>query len=152
MKDYYKILKLNNHASEQEIKMQFRKLAKIHHPDKNLDSDKSDEIFKEIVIAYEVLTDHKKRNEYDIAYKDYFKKSASKSFQNEQFTNGKTSQITLKKTTYKQVLLIIMIIIAVILFIKSKSAKSSESSKIEEQLEQQPETRPNSGEINFKKQ
>lgn len=132
--------------------MQFRKLAKIHHPGKNLDSNKSEEIFKEIVNAYEVLTDHKKRNEYDIAYKEYFKKSESKSFQNEQFTNVKTSQIILMKTTFKQVLLIIMVIIAVILFIKSKSGKTSKSLKIEEQLEQQPETRPNSGEIDFNKQ
>ncbi len=149
MIDYYKILNLNMHASEQEIKMQFRKLAKIHHPDKNLGSNNSDEIFKEILIAYELLTDHKNRSEYDIAYIEYLQRSESKSTQSEQYTNVKTSQILLKKITFKQVLLIIMIIIAVIMFIKSKSTNTSESSKIEEQLEQQPETRPKSGEIDF---
>ncbi|KAI2017637.1 hypothetical protein LOZ48_006841, partial [Ophidiomyces ophidiicola] len=56
-KDYYKILGVDKTATEQEIKKAYRKLAIQHHPDKNRDGDKGDELFKEIGEAYEVLSD-----------------------------------------------------------------------------------------------
>ena len=62
MKDYYKILGVNKDASEEEIKKAFRKLAHAHHPDK---SGGDEAKFKEASEAYSVLSDKKKRAQYD---------------------------------------------------------------------------------------
>ena len=62
MKDYYKILGINRNASEEEIKKAFRKLAHVHHPDK---SGGNEAKFKEASEAYAVLSDKKKRAQYD---------------------------------------------------------------------------------------
>ncbi len=64
-KDYYKILGVSKGASEAEIKAAYRKLAKQYHPDKNLGDKKSEEKFKEINEANEVLGDPHKRAKYD---------------------------------------------------------------------------------------
>lgn len=61
-KDYYKLLGVAKGASADEIKKAFRKLAHQYHPDK----DNGDEAkFKEINEAYQVLSDDKKRQQYD---------------------------------------------------------------------------------------
>jgi molecular chaperone DnaJ len=60
-KDYYNVLGVDKKASEDDIKKAFRKLAHKHHPDKG----GSDDTFKEITEAYSVLSDPKKRREYD---------------------------------------------------------------------------------------
>src|SRR3989338_3663849 len=62
MKDYYKILGVNKNASEEEVKRAFRKLAHVHHPDK---SGGNEAKFKEASEAYAVLSDKKKRAQYD---------------------------------------------------------------------------------------
>lgn len=62
MKDYYKILGVNKDASEEEIKKAFRKLAHAHHPDKKGGDEQK---FKEASEAYAVLSDKKKRQQYD---------------------------------------------------------------------------------------
>ncbi|MDO8569382.1 MAG: DnaJ C-terminal domain-containing protein [bacterium] len=62
MKDYYKILGINKGASEEEIKKAFRKLAHVHHPDKSSGNEAK---FKEASEAYTVLSDKKKRAQYD---------------------------------------------------------------------------------------
>lgn len=64
-KDYYKSLGLNKKASEKEVKDAFKKLAKKHHPDAE---GGSEDKFKEINEAYEVLKDQEKRNRYDYLY------------------------------------------------------------------------------------
>ncbi len=61
-KDYYKILGLSSTATDQEVTRAYRKLAKQHHPDANPGSE---ERFKEISAAYDVLGDKAKRTEYD---------------------------------------------------------------------------------------
>jgi molecular chaperone DnaJ len=61
-KDYYKVLGLSTGSTEKEITRAYRKLAKQHHPDTNPGSE---EKFKEISAAYDVLGDAKKRKEYD---------------------------------------------------------------------------------------
>lgn len=61
-KDYYKILGVERNASQEEIKKAFRKLAHQHHPDKNQGDDTK---FKEANEAYQVLSDEKKRVQYD---------------------------------------------------------------------------------------
>jgi DnaJ homolog subfamily C member 7 len=56
-KDYYKILGVSKDATEQEIKKAYRKLAIIHHPDKNPDDPAAEDRFKEIQEAHETLSD-----------------------------------------------------------------------------------------------
>ncbi len=64
-KDYYKTLGVPRTASADEMKKSFRKLAREHHPDVAKDKKKSEEKFKEINEAYEVLSDPAKRKKYD---------------------------------------------------------------------------------------
>lgn len=61
-KDYYKILGVEKKASKEEVKKAFRKLAHKYHPDKKGGDEKK---FKEASEAYAVLSDEKKRAEYD---------------------------------------------------------------------------------------
>jgi curved DNA-binding protein len=64
-KDYYATLGVGRDAGEDEIKKAFRKLAREHHPDVAKDKTSSEERFKEINEAYEVLGDPGKRKKYD---------------------------------------------------------------------------------------
>jgi len=64
-RDYYKILGVDRNASEQDIKRAYRKLAREFHPDLNPGDKASEEKFKEINEAHEVLTDSEKRAKYD---------------------------------------------------------------------------------------
>jgi molecular chaperone DnaJ len=64
-KDYYKVLGVSKDASTADIKKAYRKLARTHHPDANKGG--SEERFKEISEAYDVLSDDKRRKEYDEA-------------------------------------------------------------------------------------
>ena len=64
-KDYYKILGVKKDASQEDIKKAFRKLSLKFHPDRNPDNKKAEEKFKEVAEAYEVLSDPKKKEEYD---------------------------------------------------------------------------------------
>ncbi len=67
-KDYYKTLNISENAEPDEIKKTYRKLAKIWHPDRNEGNKESSEKFKEIVEAYEVLSDPIKRKNFDELY------------------------------------------------------------------------------------
>jgi curved DNA-binding protein len=64
-KDYYKILSLSRNAKEDEIRRAYRKLAQKYHPDHNPGDKASEEKFKEINEAYQVLSDPQKRARYD---------------------------------------------------------------------------------------
>ena len=65
MKDPYSVLGVSKTASAEEIKKAYRKLAKKLHPDMNQGDKKSEERFKEVSNAFEVLGDPKKRALYD---------------------------------------------------------------------------------------
>ena len=56
-KDYYKILSVDRDANEGDIKKAYRRLAIVHHPDKNPDDESAAERFKDIGEAYETLSD-----------------------------------------------------------------------------------------------
>lgn len=64
-KDYYRVLNVSRDASPDEIKKSFRKLAIQYHPDKNPGDKEKENRFKEINEAYEVLSDPKKKSQYD---------------------------------------------------------------------------------------
>ena len=64
-KDYYAVLGVAPGASEKELSRAYKKLAKQHHPDANAGNPESEERFKEVNAAYDVLGDAEKRKEYD---------------------------------------------------------------------------------------
>lgn len=65
MADPYSILGVSKGADDKAIKVAYRKLAKELHPDKNTDNPKASERFSEVTQAYDLLSDAKKRGQYD---------------------------------------------------------------------------------------
>ena len=65
MSNFYEILNIKYDANEDDIKKTYRKLAIKYHPDKNNGDKKSEENFREITEAYEILKDFSKRKIYD---------------------------------------------------------------------------------------
>ena len=66
-KDFYKVLGVSKTASADEIKKKYRQLARDLHPDQNKGDATKEERFKEVSEAYDILSDAKKRAEYDEA-------------------------------------------------------------------------------------
>lgn len=64
-KNLYDVLGVPKAATDAEIKKAYRKLAQQHHPDVNKDNPEAEKKFKEINLAYEVLSDRQKRQQYD---------------------------------------------------------------------------------------
>lgn len=64
-KDYYNILGVKKDAKADEIKKAYRRLARKHHPDVNPNDKVSEDKFKEVQEAYDVLSDEKKRKVFD---------------------------------------------------------------------------------------
>lgn len=65
MANPYTLLGVPQSASQSEIKSAYRKLARKMHPDLNPDDPKAEERFKEITVAYDILSDEKKRKRFD---------------------------------------------------------------------------------------
>ena len=63
-RDYYAILGVSKGSSKNEIKKAYRNLAMKYHPDRNPGKE-AEQKFKEASEAYEVLSDDKKRSQYD---------------------------------------------------------------------------------------
>ncbi len=64
-RDYYEVLGVSKDASDRDIKKAYRRMAMKHHPDRNPDDKKSEESFKEVNEAYEMLSDSQKKAAYD---------------------------------------------------------------------------------------
>ena len=64
-KDFYKLLGVNRSTSVADIKKAYRKLARKYHPDLNPGDKTAETKFKEIQEAYSVLSDAKKKKQYD---------------------------------------------------------------------------------------
>ncbi len=68
----YEVLGVDNDASSDEIKKAYRKLSMKWHPDKNPNDKKAEEKYKEITSSYTVISDPKKRKEYDFSLNNPF--------------------------------------------------------------------------------
>jgi len=88
-KNYYAILEVNRKSSDQDIKLNFRRLAKEYHPDKNKEAG-AEEKFKDINEAYAVLMDAEKRRKYDrqVAKYGYGFANLEEGLSNVKFTPG----------------------------------------------------------------
>lgn len=64
-KNYYEILGVNRKTSKEEIKINYRKLAKKYHPDTNKDNPEAEEMFKNVNEAYATLMNDEKKKRYD---------------------------------------------------------------------------------------
>jgi len=163
--DYYKILNVNFGASETEIKKGFRKLATIYHPDKNGGSKLSEEAFKVILNAYEILSNKDSRLDYDIRYRQHFLQQKMQTNQqtkakpNPNYGQPRPAQPTNKKYHKSQnskprvaYIFWVLIILIGLLFFYQSNKKTTGNPKGEQQLEgQKSGNRPQSGEIDFTK-
>jgi DnaJ-class molecular chaperone len=107
MKDYYKILEVEEKASQDEIKKSYRRLAAQYHPDRN---PQGEEKFKEIAEAYETLGNPDKRVEYDNRGNNPFQGTAyeqmfSQMFGGEDFNNRNERVLLIRLYVYKSILL-----------------------------------------------
>lgn len=97
-KDYYKILGLGKSATADEIKAAFKKLAKRYHPDRNPGDKASEEKFKEISEAYEVLGDADKRRKYEqFGHFDFGRSGPQDPFSRAYWQHGGFSQVDLNE-------------------------------------------------------
>ncbi len=162
MTDHYKILNLPFGASETEIKKRFRKLATIHHPDKNGGSKMSEETFKAILNAYETLSDKEKRYIFDVKYKQNFQKHKSETT-NQNNTNSKQDepkQPPQRKKEYQKktntkvnyIFWFIVVLLVLLYLFNTNKITTTGNTKADQKLEEQkPESRPQSGELDFNK-
>jgi len=91
-KNFYDILGVSKNASLEEIKAAYRKLALQYHPDRNPNNKEAEEKFKEISQAYDVLSDPKKRAQYD-QYGENFYNNAQSGFDTSGFSSMNVDDI-----------------------------------------------------------
>lgn len=87
-KGYYEVLEVRPSASDEDIKKNYRRIAKIWHPDQN-ESEEALEMFQKISVAYDVFKDDKKRLTYDLLSQIYTEKDFPEMFSLKTYRNGK---------------------------------------------------------------
>ena len=117
MKDYYQILGVPFSATEQQITQAYRKLVFEYHPDRNPDPEAAKK-FLEIQQAYEILSDPKKRKQYDQEYINYAKQRAIKLVgkQPKQWHEGENANDQVRSQSKKQ-FNVWLFLVALLLFI-----------------------------------
>jgi len=102
MPNYYEILGIPKTANAQEVKNAYRKLAKIYHPDKNQDNKNTEDKFKLIKDAYEVLIDPIKKSKYDatLNYQEQIKLNTYSAKKNYRKNSRDISDEELKRRQY----------------------------------------------------
>lgn len=96
-RDYYQILGIDADASQQPIKDAYRRMALKYHPDRNKDDPSVAETMKEINEAYAVLSDPKKKREYDSLRQQYG------DFAYDQFRQGYSEQDIFRGSDINQI-------------------------------------------------
>ena len=93
MQDHYAVLGVPRNADQELIKATYKALLKIYHPDVFKGDKKfATEQLKKINIAFEILSDPKKRKNYDAHYKENSdKKKNTEDFSNEGFRDERTA-------------------------------------------------------------
>ncbi len=91
-KDFYKILDVDKKATADEIKKRYRSLARDLHPDKNQGNTALEDKFKAVSEAYDILSDSKKRAEYDEA-RSMFERGGFRAPTGGQYQGGDFSDI-----------------------------------------------------------
>ena len=140
MKDYYKILGVNEDASTEEIRARWIALTKHYHPDLRK-TNREDGKIKEINEAYEVLKDYSKRLDYDL--QRAIKKSIGKKIQAEERKVSLT-----KKAIFYTILMVFLLMVGFILFksqqvpVQPKSELRFEISKVLEKRSVPPVPSP----------
>lgn len=117
-KNYYEILGVTPDSDAQDVKLSYRKLARKYHPDVNK-APESAQKFKDVLEAYEVLSDEKKRKQYDMlngfyktpkqkvkseGAKNEYKKSAERKEANTTRPSFEESKEAFQKTNLKSAL------------------------------------------------
>lgn len=89
-KDLYKILGVSNIASKSEIKKAYRRKARETHPDKQIgvNTELASMEFREVVEAYEILSDDESRKHYDVTGSSKSKSKSNSNQNNEKYGNG----------------------------------------------------------------
>ena len=162
MTDHYKTLNVTFGASETEIKKRFRKLATIHHPDKNGGSKKSEETFKVILNAYETLSNKERRAIYDIKYKQHFQQPKAETTNRNNTKHEEPKQPPPRSREYQKTektkpkvnysFWVVVVLLALLYLYNANKTTTTGNSKADQQLEEQkPENRPQSGELDFNK-
>ena len=103
MKDYYKILEVEEKASQQDIKKSYRTLSKKYHPDINPEGG---EQFKDIAEAYDIIGDAQKRAQYDQTKNNPFANTGGHTFEdifNQMFNRGNAQRTRRKSVPDKLV-------------------------------------------------
>lgn len=98
----YKVLGVNNMASKEEIRKAYRALARKYHPDVNPGNKTAEEKFKEINDAYAILSDEKKKEEYDKAAEAPQNKEGFSNMTGNHFTRQRKASQPQKKATSNQ--------------------------------------------------
>lgn len=110
MKDYYELLGVSQTATEEEIKKAFRKKAIEYHPDKNPNDKDAEEKFKQILEAYEILSNQDARRQYDLFI--LLKKNAQRmSYYNTNFEKAPQRKPSEKKKNWLLAISIILVFV-----------------------------------------